>query len=243
MSSFSCNRFVLALAGVTAACLAVVTSSSGAPAVPAAASLPSFACYEASFSPFRSPTIRVADQFGKRRTSVTAATTICVEAALHGRSNSALPLHLACHVITDRRLAPLGVRIRSSLGTEQLWLGAGRTLCTPASITTSGALAAPPSGVDAFTCYAVRARTGSARTLTVADEFGPAEDRLGAVATVCAPASVDGSAVRQQRLLACYRLTSDAAAPAVIVRSRLGLLKASTGLRRQLCVPSVRLRL
>jgi hypothetical protein len=241
MSSFSCNRFALGLAGVVAAVCAAVTPSSAVSAVPAKTSLPSFACYEASFSVFRSSNARIADQFGKRVSPVAAATTICAEASVNSLAKPALPLHLACHGITDRRPLPLGVRIRSSLGTEQLSLGAGQKLCTPASITTSGVLAAPPGDIDSFTCYAVRTRTASPRTVTVADEFGPAEDSLGAVTTICAPASVDGSRVRQKRLLACYRLTSDTAAPAVIVRSALGLLKASTGLRRQLCVPSSRL--
>jgi hypothetical protein len=238
--SSSYNRFALCLAGVVVAVCAAVAPSSAAPAGPVETYLPSFACYEASFGAFRSPTASIADEFGKRLTAVATATAICAEATVNGGSKAALPLHLACHSITDQRAAPLGVRIRNSFGTEYLSLGAGQTLCTPASITTNGVLAAPPSGIDAFTCYAVRTRAVAARRLTVADEFGVSEDSLGVVANVCAPASVDGSSVRQKVLLVCYRLTSDAAAPAVIVRSKLGLLKASTGLRRKLCVPSSR---
>lgn len=77
--------------------------------------------------------------------------------------------------------------------------------------------------------------------VTVADGIVRSVDELGSLIGVCAPASVDGSKIVQSRLLACYRLESPASARPAIVRSRFALLKASPGLRSQLCVPSVRL--
>ena len=202
--------------------------------------LPGFACYEARFSPLRSPTLRIADQFGRRTTTLAAAVSYCTPAVAQGVPSGA-SVHLACHSLADRPLSPVAVQVSEPFGKLRATLVGAQSLCVPASVTTGGGLAAPPTGLDDFACYAVGAQAVTARSLSVGDRFGVSDDRLGRVVSVCAPASVDGSRLYQRALLVCHELISEARARPAIVRSRFALLKASPGLRRQLCVPSSRL--
>jgi len=246
MPSFSFFRRAIPVAGLALVCLAAVTGAPAAPEVAPAnsgpAALPGFACYEARFSPLRSPTLRIADSFGRRTTTLAAAVSYCAPAAAPGVATvSGAPVHLACHSLSDRTLAPVGLQLAGPFGRVRTTLVGAQSLCTPASVTTGGALSAPPDWLDDFACYATEQQPASARPLSVADRFGVFQDLLGRVVSVCAPASVDGSRLHGRALLVCRELTSEARARPAIVRSRYALLKASPGRRRQLCVPSSRL--
>jgi hypothetical protein len=246
MPSFSFLRRALPLAGLALVCLAAVTGAPAAPAVPSAAAaqaaLPGFACYEARFSPLRSPTLRIADSFGRRTTTLAAAVSYCAPAAAPGVATvTGAPVHLACHSLADRTLSPVGLQLAGPFGRLRATLVGAQTLCTPASVTTGGGLSAPPAGIDDFACYATERQAASRRPLAVADRFGVFQDLLGRVVSVCSPASVDGSRLHGHAFLVCHELISEARARPAIVRSRFALLKASPGLRRQLCVPSSRL--
>jgi hypothetical protein len=244
MAFFSFLSRALPVAGLALVCLATVAPAPASPSAELALArqlaLPGFACYEARFSPLRSPTLRIADQFGRRTTTLAAAVSYCAPAVAQGLPGGA-SVHLACHSLSDRALSPVDVQVTGPLGRLRATLVGAQSLCVPASVTTGGALAPPPAGLDDFACYAVRAQTASARQLSVGDRFGVSDDRLGRVLSVCAPASVDGSRLHGRALLVCHELISEARARPAIVRSRFALLKASPGLRRQLCVPSSRL--
>ena len=243
MTSFSFLRSAIPVAGLALLCLITVAqapaTSTAGPAVTREVALPGFACYEAKFSPLRSPTLRIADQFGRRTTALAAAVSYCAPAVAQGVPSGA-SVHLACHSLSNRAPSPVAVQVSEPFGKLRATLVGVQSLCVPASVTTGGALAAPPTGLDDFACYAVGAQTASARPLSVSDRFGVSGDRLGRVVSVCAPASVDGSRLHQRALLVCHELISEARARPAIVRSRFALLKASPGLRRQLCVPSSR---
>ena len=244
MPSFSFLRRAIPLAGLALVCLTTVAQAPASPSAPPAlasqVALPGFACYEARFSPLRSPTLRIADQFGKRTTTLAAAVSYCTPAVAEGVPSGA-SVHLACHSLADRALSPVALQVSEPFGKLRATLVGAQSLCVPASVTTGGGLAAPPTGLDDYACYAVGAQAVTARSLSVGDRFGVSDDRLGRVVSVCAPASVDGSRLYQRALLVCHELISEARARPAIVRSRFALLKASPGLRRQLCVPSSRL--
>lgn len=240
MPSFSFLQRAIPTVGLALVCLTVVAAAPAAPSAgPTAAkqvALPSFACYEARFSALRSPMLRIADRFSRRTTALTAAVSFCTPARAAGAAAGA-SVHLACHSLADGSSPSITVQVTSPFGALTATLGGAQTLCTPASVTTGGALAALPTGLDDFACYGVDARTAPARPQLVADRFGKFEDVRGRVVSICAPASVDGSRRHRRSLLVCYELTSEARARPAIVRSRYGLLKASPGLRRRLCVP------
>jgi hypothetical protein len=244
MPSFSFLRRAIPVSGLALLCLAAVAqapaSPSGGPAAARQVSLPSFACYEASFSSFRSPTLRIVDQFGRRTTTLPAAVSYCAPAVAQGAPSGG-SVHLACHSLSNRTLSPVDVQLSSSFGRVRVTLGDALTLCSPAAVTTGGALAGLPAGLDDFACYAAGRQSAVARALAVGDRFGVSEDRLGRLLAVCSPASVDGTGQHGRALLVCYELVSQARARPAIVRSRFALLKASPGLRRQLCVPASRI--
>ncbi len=230
--SFSFIRRGLVVTALALSCLAAA-----APAAVEQVALPSFACYEARFTSLRSPTLRIVDQFSKRTTTLSSAVSFCTPARAKGAPAGA-PVHLACHSVQEQPLAVGAVAVSSLSARVEVTPVAAQTLCTPAAVTTGGALTDPPSGLDDFTCYRVRAQTASAGPLVVADRFGASDDVLGRIVSICAPASVNGSRPHQRAMLVCHELTSKARASQAIVRSRYGLLKASPGLRRQFCVPS-----
>ena len=88
----------------------------------------------------------------------------------------------------------MAVLVSEPFGKLRATLLGVQSLCVPASVTTGGALAAPPTGLDDFACYSVGAQTASARPLSVGDRFGVSDDRIGRVVSVCAPASVESDA-------------------------------------------------
>jgi hypothetical protein len=242
MTSFSFGGCRV-LGGAALACAIAAAASFFTPS-PASAALqspvlPSFACYETAFGPSRALSVRLTDEFGKRSTAVGAAVTLCASASIDGKAAADPKLSLACHSLEQRVLTRL-VPIVNVFGSGKATLTGDQQFCTPAAVATGGALGVPPGGLDSFTCYSVRPPGSAARKVAVADSFSRSDDQLGPLTSLCAPASVDDSTVVQPRLLACYQLTSVARSQPAIVRSRFGLLKASPGLRRQLCVPSTR---
>jgi hypothetical protein len=243
MRSLSARRrgfregFALATCLATAA--VAVGSTPGAQRARSQAPLPSFACYEGTFSAFRGSTVTLSDRFGGRsRTAVGAAVALCAAAGVNGRAIGDQRSHLTCHGIDRRVPVRPSARARNLLGTLTATLVRSQSLCTPASTAAGGTLGDPPDNLDDFACYAVRARA-STRKVTVADEFGRTNDVVGAPIAVCAPASVNGSKTVQRRVLACYRLTSETQARPRIVRNRFALMRASPGRRGQLCLPSI----
>lgn len=235
---FNSIRLAVLLGTATAAALGVTAAPRQAPAA-GVAPLPNFACYEAKFSAVRHPSLRIVDELGKRTTTLGAAVSFCASASVDRRPAAEPGQHVVCHSLGERKSLVATLRLVNELGQTRATLTGEHTLCVPASVTTGGSLPPPPA-LDVFMCYAARPGQSSARSILVADRFGRSGDELGTVTSVCAPASLDGSRVLQRRLFACYRLTSSMRSRPAIVRSRLALLKSSSGLRRQLCVPSTR---
>lgn len=241
MSSLSSIRRAAVLASAVLLSLSAAAASprqaTGAPlSLP-----PSFACYEGTFSPFRSATVRLSDELGNRRATVGSAQALCTPASVNGNGRGEPAASLACHSLNERLRVPRLVSIANVFGRAKASLLGSQMLCTAAALTTGGPLSPLPAGLDDFTCYAARAHAAPARPVAVGDSFGRSDDRLGPIATICAPASVDGSQVHQQRLLACYQLTSTTRSRSAILRSRFALLKAAPGVRQRLCVPTSRL--
>ena len=84
MTSFSFIRRTLLAGGV--ALVGLVAIASPRPAVAAVQNaLPSFACYETAFSPSRAPSVLLADEFGRRSSTVGAAVTLCTSASVNGK--------------------------------------------------------------------------------------------------------------------------------------------------------------
>jgi hypothetical protein len=201
--------------------------------------LPSFACYEPKLGGAPSRSVRVADDFGVRNTTLGAAVGICSAVSLNGRASSDAAANLLCHVHGDRRAVSTRVELSNAYGRTRVDVVGEQSLCVPASVATGGPLAGLPN-LDAFSCYAARQGREAERKVIVSDRFGRSDDLLAALTSVCMPVSVDGSRTLQRRLLACYRLTSSTRSRSAVVRSRFALLKATSGQRRYLCVPSTR---
>jgi hypothetical protein len=101
--------------------------------------------------------------------------------------------HLLCWHITAKTQPSHVVTVNNQFGSATLVTSQPTLLCLPSWKSLTGPPKKPrvqPPGLDHFTCYPVKVRTGSYRppVVQLKDEFGSATAKVGAVpATLCMP--------------------------------------------------------
>jgi hypothetical protein len=212
---------------VAAAGASLESGSSGAPGRAELSARARFACYPAQFGSFKPRTLRLADRFGSIAVAVTFPESVCAPAP------GSQAGYLACY---RTRLTSARVKSSAAQGLDEFGRVApritrtGLTVCLPAArVDRLPTLRA--RGLDTYACYRTTTSAPLGRSVAVVDDFGMGRDTAGSRFALCAPSgTIDGD-----HLLSCSTLKSQVRGVTVIVRDKLGYLKAALGVRSRLC--------
>jgi hypothetical protein len=202
--------------------------SSGAPGRAELSPRARFACYPAQFGSFRPRKLRLADGFGAQLAlEVTFPESVCAPAP--GRPAR----YLACY---RTRLTSATVTSGVTRGVDEFGrisarvTSKGLTVCLPAArVDRLPTLRA--HGLDPYTCYRTTRTAPLGRSVSVVDDFGRGADTARERIALCTPAGT----IDRNHLLSCSTLESQVRGVTVIVKDKLGYLKAALGVRSRLC--------
>lgn len=200
-----------------------------------------YKCYSGSGGRSTPRTMALGDEFGSRPMVVGRSMGAC-NAARRAFPVQDPAMHLTCSRLTAQRGARFAhqtLRLRDVFGEGDFTVLGPMSLCSPSRAVTGSS----PLALDHFACYRVRGPVRAQQTVTPIDDFESGAMNLLRPYTVCSPAALDGSPVRDAKThLTCYRMraaTGEAFPPRSV--SLVSVLSGDTlylERRRAFCVPS-----
>jgi hypothetical protein len=216
---------------------------------PASARLEHFGCYTAPTGRgFRSRTVTLTDQFGRRSAKVARGMSLCNPT----RKNAEAPVanrhdHLRCYQTDKGRSVRQTVMLRNQLGPFSVDVLEPQALCVPSTKQiVKGNVPPRPAQrflIDHFQCYRIRpAGTYTTSSLLLRDQFGRRTVRVEKPSQLCAPVRKDKTEVRDPvRHLVCYAVKPrPKVSRRVSVHNQFGGELTRTGRADQVCLPSIK---
>jgi len=223
--------------------------------LPAQPRLEHFGCYSVKpVKPFKARTVKLRDQFGKSKTRVLRALTLCNPARKNKEAWRNRRAHLACYGV--KRLTGFKKRrvlVRNQFGSAVLTLLRPSSLCLPSLKTRVKAKKPKPLAaaqrIDHFACYAVKPRKKlKSRLFTATDQFGRVRQRALKITNLCAPVSKNGGRIQHRvRHLVCYSRKRVGGKKFTLrqvrVRNQFGSKRWRVLRPVRFCVPSLKIKL
>jgi hypothetical protein len=208
-----------------------------------------FQCYRTIRKPFQQRAVQLTDQFGQRQARVIRRKELCnpvrknTEKFLNTRS------HLQCYSTVGGAVNK-SVAVRNQFGSQRLRVGTPQRLCLPSKKHKPGKPfrnITATNQLDHFQCYGVRpesqilGRNTTGLTVTLRDQFGMKQRKLGAAFRLCAPVkkTANGRILRPVRHLVCYKLKGRKR-NRYTIKNQFETTRSKTTRRDSLCVPSVK---
>jgi hypothetical protein len=206
-----------------------------------------FQCYRVDpGGTFPARTVRLVDQFGRSRATVTQLTTFCAPVRKNkGQIRNRLA-HLACYPIRSTpAFRPRRVIITNQFEkATRIVVSRPNQLCVPSGKAIPPTRPRPVKGLDHYQCYLAKpAKALAARRVVLVDQFGKSRPTVVRLVSFCAPVRKNKVVVRNARdHLACYQLrpASQFQPRRVLIVNQFGNAQLTVVVPQTLCVPSLK---